>query len=83
MHGNVIGFLCDSIAHCPPGPSGAIWDFPPGYPDDECRSQCSNTNNFECTAPAFRMVGIPVFTLLCNSTVWLKTFCADRSLYNE
>jgi len=74
MHDNVFGVVCDGVGQCPPTiPNGLnfeiSWTVPPGFPEDECRAQCSNRSNFMCTVPLENFQSRNFFELSCNSSV--------------
>jgi len=58
-----MGTLCDGIEDCPLGVR-LRWSDPPGFPDDECRADCSKSiNKFNCTTPHLIGVGPPIENL--------------------
>ena len=59
--------LCDGIGECSPDDGITFWKTPPGFPEDECRAQCSNPSKFNCTSPntTVEYVSVPLFEIIC------------------
>lgn len=70
------GVLCNQVDDCSvPGVSGEVWEYPPGYPQDECSAKCPKTSSmFLCTNDI--LYGWTTFNSL------LTVFCEVRSIMN-
>ena len=70
-----VGILCDRIGDCPTTTVRAEWIKKPGYPADECVSQCTNFPKFKCTDPSVIGVGIGLFRVRCDVRVSSISTC--------
>ena len=64
-----VGILCDGNGDCPTNTVTAKWINKPGYPADECASQCTNVPKFKCTDPSYRDTGTGLSFARCDVRV--------------